>query len=40
MPTHSAIVLNTGGNYEMGETILCKTVKQTDVGVTLNVFGT
>ena len=27
---------NTGVNYEMGGTITCKTVKETDLGVTIN----
>ena len=27
---------NTGVNYEMGGTILCKTVKEKDLGVTMN----
>ena len=27
---------NTGVNYEMGGTILCKTVKETDLWVTIN----
>ena len=27
---------NTGVNYEMGGTIICKTVKETDLGVTIN----
>ena len=27
---------NTGVNYEMGGTILCKTVKEKDLGVTIN----
>ena len=27
---------NTGVNYEMGGTILCKTVKENDLGVTIN----
>ena len=27
---------NTGMNYEMGGTILCKTVKETDLGETIN----
>ena len=28
---------NTGMNYEMGGTILCKTVNEKDLGVTMNV---
>ena len=27
---------NTGVNYEMGGTILCKNVKEKDLGVTIN----
>ena len=27
---------NTGVNYEIGGTILCKTVKEKDLGVTIN----
>ena len=27
---------NTGVNYEMGGTIICKTVKENDLGVTIN----
>ena len=27
---------NTGVNYEMGGTILCQTVKEKDLGVTIN----
>ena len=27
---------NTGVNYEMGGTILCKTVKEKDLGLTIN----
>ena len=27
---------NTGVNYEMGGTIICKTVKEKDLGVTIN----
>ena len=27
---------NTGVNYEMGVTIICKTVKEKDLGVTIN----
>ena len=27
---------NTGVNYEMGGTILCKTIKERDLGVTIN----
>ena len=34
MPVHAGHG-NTGVNYEMGETILCKTVKENDLGVTI-----
>ena len=36
MSAHIAGPGHTGMNYEMGGTILCKTVKEKDLGVTMN----